>query len=129
MPSTRRSIASISTSFDAATSERLRTTDPVIWPEKPMMPHTSYAGPGTVFTPGQPVAHHAIAGDVLGGRERLNKDALDVVAHRFDARRQRLFDQIALGEAVDVDLPLAGVALNGLAEGLGVPHPAETTKD
>jgi len=36
---------------------------------------------------------------------------------------------IALGEAVDVDLPLAGVALNGLAEGLGVPHQAETTKD
>jgi 3-hydroxyisobutyrate dehydrogenase-like beta-hydroxyacid dehydrogenase len=36
---------------------------------------------------------------------------------------------IALGEAVDVNLPLAGVALNGLAEGLGVPHPAETTKD
>jgi len=36
---------------------------------------------------------------------------------------------LALGEAVDVDLPLAGVALNGLAEGLGVPHPAETTKD
>ncbi len=36
---------------------------------------------------------------------------------------------IALGETVDVDLPLAGVALNGLAEGLGVPHPAETTKE
>jgi len=30
--------------------------------------------------------------------ERLIRFA---VAHRFDARRQRLFDQIALGEAVD----------------------------
>ncbi|MNV86434.1 hypothetical protein D3C71_1804690 [compost metagenome] len=56
---------------------------------------------GTVFTLGQPVAHHAVAGDVLGGGERLNEDALDVVAHRFDARRQGLLDQIALGEAVD----------------------------
>jgi len=36
---------------------------------------------------------------------------------------------LALGEAVDVDLPLAGVALNGLAAGLGVPHTAETTKE
>ncbi|MNI49075.1 hypothetical protein D3C73_1036720 [compost metagenome] len=58
-------------------------------------------GPGAVLTPGQPVAHHAVAGDVLGGGKGLNEDPLDVVAHRFDARRQRLFDQIALGEAVD----------------------------
>ena len=59
------------------------------------------AGLGTVFTRGQPVAHHAVAGDVLGGGEGLDEDAFDVVAHRFDARRQRLLDQIALGEAVD----------------------------
>ncbi len=55
----------------------------------------------TVFTRGQPVAHHAVAGDVFGGGQRLDEDAFDVVARRFDARRQRLFDQIALGEAVD----------------------------
>jgi 3-hydroxyisobutyrate dehydrogenase-like beta-hydroxyacid dehydrogenase len=36
---------------------------------------------------------------------------------------------IALGEAVDVDLPLAEVALKNLAAGLGVPHAAETTKE
>lgn len=29
---------------------------------------------------------------------------------------------ISLGEALDVDLPLADIALGGLAEGLGVPH-------
>jgi hypothetical protein len=29
---------------------------------------------------------------------------------------------ISLGEALDVDLPLAAIALGGLAEGLGVPH-------
>jgi 3-hydroxyisobutyrate dehydrogenase-like beta-hydroxyacid dehydrogenase len=36
---------------------------------------------------------------------------------------------LALGEAVDVELPLASIALTGLAEGLGVPHTAETTKE
>ena len=36
---------------------------------------------------------------------------------------------LALGEAVDVDLPLAEVALDGLAEGLGVPDTASTTKE
>jgi hypothetical protein len=36
---------------------------------------------------------------------------------------------LALGEAVDVELPLAEVALRRLAEGLGVPHSAPTTKE
>jgi 3-hydroxyisobutyrate dehydrogenase-like beta-hydroxyacid dehydrogenase len=36
---------------------------------------------------------------------------------------------LALGEATDVDLPLAEVALERLADGLGVPHPASTTKE
>ena len=36
---------------------------------------------------------------------------------------------LALGEALDVDLPLAKIALEDLAEGLGVPHSASTTKE
>jgi len=36
---------------------------------------------------------------------------------------------LALGEATDVDLPLAEVALKNLAAGLGVPHSASTTKE
>jgi 3-hydroxyisobutyrate dehydrogenase-like beta-hydroxyacid dehydrogenase len=36
---------------------------------------------------------------------------------------------LALGEAVSVDLPLATVARERLAEGLGVPHTASTTKE
>jgi 3-hydroxyisobutyrate dehydrogenase-like beta-hydroxyacid dehydrogenase len=36
---------------------------------------------------------------------------------------------LALGEELDVDLPLAEIALKNLAAGLGVPHPAETTKE
>jgi 3-hydroxyisobutyrate dehydrogenase-like beta-hydroxyacid dehydrogenase len=36
---------------------------------------------------------------------------------------------LALGEATDVGLPLAEVALKNLAAGLGVPHTASTTKD
>jgi 3-hydroxyisobutyrate dehydrogenase-like beta-hydroxyacid dehydrogenase len=36
---------------------------------------------------------------------------------------------LALGEAVDVDLPLAEIARKNLAAGLGVPHSAETTKE
>jgi 3-hydroxyisobutyrate dehydrogenase-like beta-hydroxyacid dehydrogenase len=36
---------------------------------------------------------------------------------------------LALGEALDVDLPLADVALDGLAAGLGVPHSADSTKE
>jgi 3-hydroxyisobutyrate dehydrogenase-like beta-hydroxyacid dehydrogenase len=36
---------------------------------------------------------------------------------------------LALGEATDVDLPLAEVALENLAAGLGVPHSASTTKE
>ncbi len=59
------------------------------------------SGLGTVFTCGQPVTHHAVTGDVLGGGEGLNEDSFYIVAHRFDARRQRLFDQIALGKAID----------------------------
>jgi hypothetical protein len=33
---------------------------------------------------------------------------------------------LALGEATDVDLPLAAVALQNLAAGLGVPHTSST---
>ena len=36
---------------------------------------------------------------------------------------------LALGEAVGVDLPLAEMALQNLAAGLGVPHTASTTKE
>jgi 3-hydroxyisobutyrate dehydrogenase-like beta-hydroxyacid dehydrogenase len=36
---------------------------------------------------------------------------------------------LALGKAVSVELPLAAVALERLAEGLGVPHTASTTKE
>ncbi|GAC1395358.1 MAG: NAD(P)-dependent oxidoreductase [Mycobacterium sp.] len=36
---------------------------------------------------------------------------------------------LALGEALDVDLPLAEVALENLAAGLGVPHSASTPKE
>jgi len=36
---------------------------------------------------------------------------------------------LALGEAVSVDLPLAEVARERLAEGLGLPHTASTTKE
>ena len=36
---------------------------------------------------------------------------------------------LALGEAYSVDLPLASVARERLAEGLGVPHTASTTKE
>jgi 3-hydroxyisobutyrate dehydrogenase-like beta-hydroxyacid dehydrogenase len=36
---------------------------------------------------------------------------------------------LALGESLSVDLPLAEVALQRLAEGLGVPHGASSTKE
>jgi 3-hydroxyisobutyrate dehydrogenase-like beta-hydroxyacid dehydrogenase len=36
---------------------------------------------------------------------------------------------LALGDALDVDLPLAELARENLAAGLGVPHTAETTKE
>jgi 3-hydroxyisobutyrate dehydrogenase-like beta-hydroxyacid dehydrogenase len=36
---------------------------------------------------------------------------------------------LALGEAVDVDLPLAELALKNLATGLGVPHTTSTAKE
>jgi 3-hydroxyisobutyrate dehydrogenase-like beta-hydroxyacid dehydrogenase len=36
---------------------------------------------------------------------------------------------LALGEALDVDLPLAEIALGGLAEGLGVPHKSTSAKE
>jgi 3-hydroxyisobutyrate dehydrogenase-like beta-hydroxyacid dehydrogenase len=36
---------------------------------------------------------------------------------------------LALGEAFEVDLPLAELALKNLADGLGVPHTASTTKE
>ena len=36
---------------------------------------------------------------------------------------------LALGQAVSVELPLAEVALERLAEGLGVPHTESTIKE
>ncbi|WP_286275736.1 NAD(P)-dependent oxidoreductase [Mycobacterium antarcticum] len=36
---------------------------------------------------------------------------------------------LGLGESVQVDLPLAELALKNLATGLGVPHPASSTKE
>jgi hypothetical protein len=36
---------------------------------------------------------------------------------------------LALGQTLGVDLPLAEVALENLAAGLGVPHGASTTKE
>jgi len=53
----------------------------------------------------------------------------DAFTHTRGLGEKDLSLALALGEAVDVDLPLAHVALQRLAEGLGVPHPASTTKD
>jgi hypothetical protein len=36
---------------------------------------------------------------------------------------------LALGESVSVDLPLARVALDNLADGLGVPHVESSTEE
>jgi len=53
----------------------------------------------------------------------------DAFAHTRGLGEKDLRLALALGEAVDVDLPLAEVALERLADGLGVPHPASTTKE
>ena len=53
----------------------------------------------------------------------------DAFTHTRGLGEKDLRLALALGEAVDVDLPLAEVALERLADGLGVPHPASTTKE
>jgi 3-hydroxyisobutyrate dehydrogenase-like beta-hydroxyacid dehydrogenase len=53
----------------------------------------------------------------------------DAFTHTRGLGEKDLSLALALGEAVDVDLPLAHVALERLADGLGVPHPASTTKE
>jgi len=53
----------------------------------------------------------------------------DAFTHTRGLGEKDLSLALALGEAVDVDLPLAEVALERLADGLGVPHPASTTKE
>jgi 3-hydroxyisobutyrate dehydrogenase-like beta-hydroxyacid dehydrogenase len=53
----------------------------------------------------------------------------DAFTHTRGLGEKDLSLALALGKAVDVDLPLAEVALERLADGLGVPHPASTTKE
>ena len=56
----------------------------------------------------------------------------DTFVHTRDLGEKDLSLALAMGEAVDVDLPLAEMALKNLAAGLGVPHPsttASTTKE
>jgi len=53
----------------------------------------------------------------------------DAFTHTRGLGEKDLSLALAFGEAVDVDLPLAEVALERLADGLGVPHPASTTKE
>ncbi|MGZ6778525.1 MAG: NAD(P)-dependent oxidoreductase [Mycobacterium sp.] len=53
----------------------------------------------------------------------------DMFIHTRGLGEKDLRLAIALGDATGVDLPLAQIALKNLAAGLGVPHPAETTKD
>ena len=53
----------------------------------------------------------------------------DMFVHTRGLGEKDLGLALALGEELDVDLPLAQAALENLAAGLGVPHPAETTKD
>jgi 3-hydroxyisobutyrate dehydrogenase-like beta-hydroxyacid dehydrogenase len=47
----------------------------------------------------------------------------DMFVHTRGLGEKDLSLALALGDAVDVDLPLARVALHNLAAGLGVPHP------
>jgi 3-hydroxyisobutyrate dehydrogenase-like beta-hydroxyacid dehydrogenase len=51
------------------------------------------------------------------------------MAHARDLGEKDLSLALALGENVGADLPLAELALESLAAGLGVPHGASTTKD
>jgi 3-hydroxyisobutyrate dehydrogenase-like beta-hydroxyacid dehydrogenase len=53
----------------------------------------------------------------------------DAFTHTRGLGEKDLSLALAMGEAVDVDLPLAEVALKNLAAGLGVPHSASTTKE
>jgi 3-hydroxyisobutyrate dehydrogenase-like beta-hydroxyacid dehydrogenase len=53
----------------------------------------------------------------------------DAFTHTRGLGEKDLSLALAMGEAVDVDLPLAEVALERLADGLGVPHPASTAKE
>jgi 3-hydroxyisobutyrate dehydrogenase-like beta-hydroxyacid dehydrogenase len=53
----------------------------------------------------------------------------DMFVHTRGLAEKDLRLALSLGESVDVDLPLAEVALRNLAAGLGVPHSASTTKD
>lgn len=53
----------------------------------------------------------------------------DMFVHTRGLADKDLGLALALGEASGVELPLAEVALRELAEGLGVPHPASTTKE
>ena len=53
----------------------------------------------------------------------------DAFTHTRGLGEKDLSLALAMGEAVDVDLPLAEVALEKLADGLGVPHPASTAKE
>ena len=51
------------------------------------------------------------------------------LSHASQLGEKDLTLALALGETVGVDLPLAEIALKNLADGLGVPHPASTTKE
>lgn len=51
------------------------------------------------------------------------------LAHARDLGEKDLSLALALGETVGVDLPMAEMALENLAAGLGVPHSASTTKE
>jgi 3-hydroxyisobutyrate dehydrogenase-like beta-hydroxyacid dehydrogenase len=51
------------------------------------------------------------------------------LSHASQLGEKDLTLALALGETVGVDLPLAEIALQNLADGLGVPHPASTTKE
>jgi 3-hydroxyisobutyrate dehydrogenase-like beta-hydroxyacid dehydrogenase len=53
----------------------------------------------------------------------------DAFTHTRGLGEKDLSLALALGEAVDVDLPLAELALKNLAAGLGVPHTTSTAKD
>jgi 3-hydroxyisobutyrate dehydrogenase-like beta-hydroxyacid dehydrogenase len=67
---------------------------------------------------------------------RENMDALEPdnflygpMAHARSLGEKDLSLALALGETVGVDLPMAELALQNLAAGLGVPHSASTTKE
>ena len=53
----------------------------------------------------------------------------DTFTHTRGLGEKDLSLALALGEAIGVDLPLAEMALQNLAAGLGVPHTASNTKE